>query len=107
MLRKTVALATSLVATLLVAGCADQTTAPVTPAVRTASVAVDARSSLLQNLRGMAVRDLSTTAGGRAINPGDYVCSSASPINDWLDASINNTLSRCSSGLPLSKNHRV
>ena len=94
MLRKTVALGASLVATLVVAGCADQTTAPVTPAVRTSSVSVDARSTLLQNLRGMAVRDLNSTAGGRAINPGDYVCSSASPINAWLDASLNNTFSK-------------
>ena len=92
-MRKILALGTCLATTLVVVGCADQTTAPV--AHTSSSVAVDAPSSLRStaSVLGASARtaDLSSTAADRAINPADYVCSNVSPIGSWLDVKLDET----------------
>ena len=94
MLRKSLALGTSLAATLVVAGCADQTTAPVaTPKTRAAVATSSGLRGSATGLVASAVRDLNLTGGSRIIAGNPNACNVASPINDYLDASLAQTFS--------------
>jgi hypothetical protein len=102
MLRRTLALGSSL-ALLTVAGCQDQTTSPrLAPSSSSASTsAIQSellgtfsfdRSALALPL-GSELADLTVATPDRAINPTDYVCSTASDINAWVNAELGKTLS--------------
>jgi hypothetical protein len=99
MFRKSVALGSSLVATLAIVGCQDQVTAPMV--APDASIALPSLTGVTLN-RGALVLPSSarigdvafSTAAARAINPTDYTCSDASPLNGWLDDQIVTTLTK-------------
>jgi hypothetical protein len=100
-------LGSSLLVTLAIVGCQDQVTAPsVAPVSARASLA-DASPSFDGTAlnRGELFLPPSARAGdlafsdaaSRAINPSDYACSDASPLNGWLNDQIVNTLTKESS----------
>jgi hypothetical protein len=91
--KKLVVLGTSLAA-LFAAGCQDQATAPtLAPDALRASVSA---AEPLAGALGLSAPTLPAAARlsdvGRvaapAINPGDYVCSAATPVTNWLTAQI-------------------
>jgi hypothetical protein len=108
MLRRTLALGSCLAAMLVATGCQDQTTAPALSPMSAASAStaeLQQQSSLLESITlnrsdlrlpsSAFVADLDRAdAASRAINPGDYVCSSSSPINDWINGEINNSITK-------------
>src|SRR5215217_825839 len=101
MSRRSLALASCLVASIVVVGCQEPTAAPVTPS---APELATARSSGPALARGWPSRSLTLPSslpsvdrvfaetGPRAIDPDDYVCSNVSQINGYLNAELNNTL---------------
>src|SRR5215203_5068887 len=107
MSRKTQVLASFLVASFALVACQEQTTAPIvaSPSADAARVNTSAlEQSLVQTLWSnrtaltapstvVAVDQAFAESGRQAINPRDYVCSSSSPINDYLNAELRTTLS--------------
>jgi hypothetical protein len=106
MMRRNALLGSSLLVTLAVTACQEQVTAPSPSA---ATPRIGAQLSLETGTLGGAPFDrsllqlpalgrtsdlLPADFGARAIDPGDYVCSEASPINGWLVGAINNSLAR-------------
>ena len=102
MLRRTIALGSSL-ALLTVAGCQDQTTSPrLAPAISSSASTSAIESELLGTFTfdrstlvlplGSELADLSVSTPSRAINPADYSCSTDTDINAWVDAELGGTL---------------
>ena len=102
MKRQILALGSCLAITLTVVGCQEQPTSALAPATRAASTSeLEAQSSLafgpmVTVLPSLAdeVSDLDVGAIDRIIKPSDYVCSSSSPINDFINAELGNTLTQ-------------
>lgn len=109
MLRRTLALGSCVATALVVVGCQDQISGAVAPSAAVSgapslSVAqLEAEASPLAGFRAVTdesvlpsdavASDLEfTSEADRAINPADYVCSSASPINSWIGSAISTTL---------------
>ena len=101
--QRTARLGTLLLVTLTVAACSDQVTQPALTPVSVDAVRLDMASSELQetldrgaiDLAGFGeVSDMRSTAelAQRAINPADYVCSSATPVSNWINAELTKTL---------------
>ena len=104
MMRRTALLGSTLLATLAVTACQEQVTAP-SPIAAVPSI--DAQLSLETGAPGRLDRTQLTRPAlvgladmrsadrvSRAIDPGDYVCSEASPINAWLGGAIVNSLQK-------------
>jgi hypothetical protein len=86
-------------ATVALGACRDQVTAPATlaplsPASRSVSGAglltLDGAGASLP--AGVQIFDHQGDLADRVINPGDYVCSSNTPVNQWINDRIGNTL---------------
>jgi hypothetical protein len=99
MLRRYLVPGSLLVATFVVVGCQEPTAAtlqPTEPAAARAQQSGLPRGWPARSLnvpRGVpTVEQLFTESGPRAINPDDYVCSSGSPITNYLNAELSNTL---------------
>jgi hypothetical protein len=98
MKRQFLALGSCLALSLAVAGCQDQTTAPsLSPVTRVASTSeLTAQSSLAYGLHSQlpsladVVADLNTPSIDNAVVP--TACSTASPINDYINAQLGNSL---------------
>ena len=95
-------------AAFVVSGCQEQTTAPLTPSpsgsdARTAATSATAQSivgTLWGNRNALSLsssvvspEQVFAETGRQVIHPRDYVCSSSSPIGDFLDAELTRTLS--------------
>jgi hypothetical protein len=94
-------------AAFVVAVCQEHATAPLapSPSVSDAKAAASpSTQSLVQTLWGTrsplslpstvpSVEQVFTESGRQAIHPRDYVCSSSSPVGDFLDAELGKTLS--------------
>jgi len=94
-----------LAATCVIVGCQDQTIVPAT-APSTSRFAPSNQAALsqspLQALPSRSVLSVPSSVvapsrvfadhGGRIINPNDYVCTSGSPVTDYLYAELGNTL---------------
>jgi hypothetical protein len=93
MLRRSLALGSLLAATSLVA-CHEPTTSPESaPLSPTASSrALSRRAPLALAPTAPAVGQLFSEYGRRAIDPADYVCSSTSPVIDFVDGELARTL---------------
>src|SRR5215207_1339265 len=111
MLRKSLALGSCLVATFAVVACQEQSTQPVAPptsasTARTSATATPqdflrtlwaGRTALVTPPTVLAVETVFRESGRQAINPKDYVCTSGSPVVDYMYAELYNTLAKESS----------
>lgn len=99
MMRRSVLLGSSLLATLAVSACQDQPTQPTVVARGDARLAIalgdDAapdRASLVLPTLGRLTDPLAADFGARAIDPSDYACVNGSPVSAWLNAEISRSL---------------
>ena len=97
MKRQILVLGSSLAITLTVVGCQEQPTSALAPATRVASTSeLATQSSLSYGLQSQlpslaeAVEDVNTPSIDDAVIP--TACSSSSPINDYINAELGNTL---------------
>lgn len=88
-------------ATVALAACQEHQPASIlAPAPAAASVAADypmldaatLERSLFAPTISADVPDLAFESAEPVINPNDYVCSASSPLNQWINASINNSI---------------
>lgn len=99
-MRRTVVLGSCLTIGLLMVGCQDQVTAPAGPtpslSVRSGTAAgagLDRESIRLPESARITDQQFAN-ASRRAIDPGDYVCPSSTPVVDWYVAAVEDVIEK-------------
>lgn len=94
--RKTTLLGTSLLVLLATGACQDAVTSPaaLAPASSSRDAVVSPETTLTRPDLGLlaGASDLRFIDPAKVINPGDYVCSDASPVNDWINGKIDESI---------------